>query len=139
MNYYEAKFILYTKALNSQGGPGGILLTIDGKPVPANKFKCAKLNVRGQNPEAVYPGSLKNNFDDSAWNSAVVSDSIFYHLRSHAHVNLKLMMTELELYNIGKHLPGRRRLAIAEALFWKVFIFRLYHNCFNEACQFTMK
>ena len=56
-----------------QGGPGGILLTIDGESVPLGKWKCAKLNNRGQNPEEVYPGVLGMDFDDSNWGKAVVS------------------------------------------------------------------
>ena len=71
-------FLLDTNHMQFQGGPGGILLTIDGEQVPLDKWKCNKLNTRGQNPEDVYPGSLGNDFDDSAWGNAVpvVSDIV---------------------------------------------------------------
>ena len=69
---FEIKYIIacYNKL---QGGPGGILLTIDGESVPLDKWKCAKLSTRGQNPEEAYPGVLSLDFDDSDWSNAVVS------------------------------------------------------------------
>ena len=67
MHLSDIEFVLL------QGGPGGILLTLDGQITDLNQWKCNKLNSRGQSPEEVYPGVLDLDFDDSNWGRPVVS------------------------------------------------------------------
>ncbi len=56
-----------------QGGPGGILATVDGKPIPNNKYRCASLKSASEKPNAAYPGIMTAGFDDSKWDPAAVS------------------------------------------------------------------
>jgi len=55
----------------NQGGPGGILLTIDGETPSLDQWKCNTMSSQGENPETAYPGVLGLDFDDSTWGNAV--------------------------------------------------------------------
>ena len=61
-----------------QGGPGGILATIDGLAIPMDKWRCAALANHQVDPEVAYPGSLLAGFDDSGWDNAEVRICSFF-------------------------------------------------------------
>ena len=68
-----------------QGGPRGILATLDDTVIPLNQWRCKGLSGQNADPATEIPGSLTSAFDDSAWSNAVVSPEQYN--RNLNHVN----------------------------------------------------
>ena len=54
-----------------KGGPKGIMMTENGKPVDFSQWKCLTVNSLAQAPS----GWNGNSFNDASWKNAVVSIS----------------------------------------------------------------
>ena len=55
-----------------QNGPKGILLTYDGHPIPASRWRCQRVNDK-DDAISRYSGWAMSNYDDSQWPAGKVN------------------------------------------------------------------